>query len=504
MDLLVKEYTRYYDLLIDLNSAQLALLDVIDKYMDFIDEQVLWIRSADPIWDSSGWPEASDFQIFTKTNLPVDSAECLFADMRQQPLVWIAAMLLLCLLTYKRLNAKASLQEIGDRAAAAGMQRFWPTVQAMLLTALLAVPLLGGTAFVAWRLSAAVGMPEATRAFAAGLAKTSLLILPVEFFRQACRTKGLAECHFGWPTAATSRLHAWLLRLTLLTFPLLTIAIGLNGLNSDSLRDSLGRVCYIVVFFMVALIMYILVRKNGEVYRSFLAMHPEVKLQRVFLAIFFFMTVIPLLLCVIAALGYYFTAWHLALRWLETILFCLGLLILGEFLFRWILIARRRMVIESARRQREEALKAEAAASAAGIAPESVPAPVVNTGPDLDVINQQVRRLVFIVLGVVAVAVLWLIWDDVLPALGIFKEVELWSTVVQASQGGGGDHSRDYPGRFNVGLVDSGADFRGRQKHSRPVGNLDSPQFAHRQRAAVCHYHRLPILGDRNRNRVGM
>ena len=436
VDLLSKEYTRYYELLIDLNSAQIALLDVTEEYLDFIDEQVLWISSASPIWDVSAWPAASDFLIFTKTNLLVASVEHFLSDYRQQPLTWIAALLLLCLLIYKRLNAKTALQEIGERASAAGMQRFWPTVQAMLLTALLAAPLLGGLAFLAWRVSAATGMPEPTRAFAVGLLKTSLIIFPVEFFRQSCRAKGLAESHFGWPAAATSRLHTWLLRLILPTFPLLAVAVAMNALHSDIMQDLLGRVCFIAAFFMVALITYILVRKNGEVFRSFAAMHPEVKIPRVFFVLFLFMTVLPLLLCVIAALGYYFTAWHLALRWLATVLFCLSLLILGEFLFRWILIVRRRMAIESARRQREEALKAAAENSGEEMLPEFAPTPAVNTGPDLDVINRQVRRLVFVVLGVAAVGGLWIIWDDVLPALGIFKGVELWSTEVQASQGG--------------------------------------------------------------------
>ena len=430
---LLKEYNRRFNLLVELNTAQQKLVDETDAYQDFVDEQVFWIRSASPIWDVPDWPGVGDLQNSFRTAYPAALLKSLFADFRSNPLLWISAILAIGLLMYARRDAKPTLRDIGDRATAAGIQRFWPTVQATLLTALLSVPALGGLAFLAWRMSAAADVPEPTRAFATGLFWTAIVFLPVEFFRQTCRSRGLAESHFGWPSSSVSSLHKYFSRLILAALPLLAAAIAFDDTGR---QNTLGRICFIAAFLTVAWIMHFVLRKQGDVYRGFLAQHPEGWLSRGFRVGWIFTAVFPVLLCFIAALGYYFTAWRLANRWLATVLLALGLLVAGAFLFRWILIIRRRMAIEASRRQREEALKLINAESDAAKASEPASAPAADIGPDLDTINRQARRLVFVILGVVGACCVWLIWDDVFPALGILRGVPLWSTEMQASQGG--------------------------------------------------------------------
>jgi potassium efflux system protein len=54
--------------------------------------------------------------------------------------------------------------------------------------------------------------------------------------------------------------------------------------------------------------------------------------------------------------------------------------------------------------------------------------PAVEQKPlDLDAIDQQTRRLVNAVLVFIGVLIGWGIWADVLPALGVFEQVSLWS-----------------------------------------------------------------------------
>ena len=438
VDLLAKEYYRYLSILVDLNTAEQELVTQIDSYRDYIDEHVLWIRSASPIWDVSNWHLGSVVQRILEADFWTGPAEALATDVRTHPLLWIAALSTLAILLYGRRRARRVIRTIAERAGASGMQHFLPTAHVALLTILLTVPALAVLAFLAWRISTTVGTTEHTRALASGLWTAALVYLPVEFFRQVCRPRGLAESHFGWPASAVSRLRLSFFRLIMLTFPLVVVATILGRLQDVKWQDTVGRTCFITGLCIVSCIMHYLLRRRSEVFRAFLAQQPEGWLPRAFLAGYLLAVVVPLLLCVIAALGYYFTAWHLASRWLQTVVLSLGLLVLGAFFLRWILVVRRRLAIERARQQRDETQDSESREPEAET--ETSPEPtetVVDIGSDLATINMQTRRFLYVVLGVAAVCGLWLIWADVFPALGVLKYVPIWETTVQAAQGVG-------------------------------------------------------------------
>ena len=56
--------------------------------------------------------------------------------------------------------------------------------------------------------------------------------------------------------------------------------------------------------------------------------------------------------------------------------------------------------------------------------------PVIEVEPHLSLsdINQQARKLVGVGAGITFLASMWFVWGDVLPALGIFNRVELWTS----------------------------------------------------------------------------
>ncbi len=87
---------------------------------------------------------------------------------------------------------------------------------------------------------------------------------------------------------------------------------------------------------------------------------------------------------------------------------------------RWLVIARRRLAIERAQQRRTPG-GAPAEAPAGGASPpHDLPA------ADLHVIGEQSRQLLHAPLVVGGLAALWLIWIDVLPALGFLDRFELW------------------------------------------------------------------------------
>ncbi len=109
----------------------------------------------------------------------------------------------------------------------------------------------------------------------------------------------------------------------------------------------------------------------------------------------------------------------------------LGLILLGSFLLRWLLVNRRKISMAKTRRRRA-ALQVHGGSGteAAALTPVS---PAGGEG-DLAAINIQTRRLVEHSLALAGLFAVWLIWADVLPALGFLNRVEVWKTTANVTE----------------------------------------------------------------------
>ncbi len=431
VDVLIGEYRTYLERLTDIDGAERQLIEEIDQYSTFINEHVLWIRSSPllgvgglkPLVGSVTWlfdPEGSR-----------QVAETFVDDARANPLLWMLVGSGFVLLIGLQRRLRRRVLEVGERASRATDYRFLPTVQALIYTVLLACtwPALLGVA--GWRLLAGFDEVMAVRAAAAGLLAAAWFSFPLELFRQVCRPMGLAEVHFGWPEGAVRTLRRHLRWLLLASILPVAVAVAMQAQDDPRWQDSLGRIAFITVLLLVALFAWRLLRPHGEVARAFLAENPHAGLARFRHIWLFFGVVAPLILVGLAVSGYYYTAWQLMQRlWYTSWLFA-GLLLLGSLVLRWVLLLRRRLAIEQARRRAALAQQAETSGEAAGPMADLAPK---ESEADLSAINRQSRRLVYVSLAVAAVVGLWVIWVDVTPALAFFRHVPLWETTVESSE----------------------------------------------------------------------
>ena len=423
VDQLARERQRYFNVLMELDTTEQGLNDEIESFLDYIDEQVLWIRSMPPIWDMTTWKECRHCLNVIHDDSWHETISTIVQEVRERLLLWVGMLLVLTLLVVSRQRGRSILRHLGQQAEASGMQCFLPTAQAALLTALFTLPAFGALAFVSWRLAS---HPGPVSSLGVGLWTTTLVSLPLDFVRRVCRPRGLAESHFGWPSSAVARIRGTLLKLMFFAFPLVMITASCNVIKRPEWLDTFGRFSFIAILCITSGFMHNLFRKQGSVFRAFFAEHPDKWISRVFLLGYVLTVAVPWLLIVVALLGYYFTACHLATRWYVTVVFASGLLLLGAFLLRWILVVRRRLAIENAMRQRELIQAAHAQQTEGNETANANIAPAADIGPDLATINLQTRQLLFVILGVVACLGLWFIWDDVFPAFGVLKEIRLW------------------------------------------------------------------------------
>jgi potassium efflux system protein len=133
----------------------------------------------------------------------------------------------------------------------------------------------------------------------------------------------------------------------------------------------------------------------------------------------------PLLLALLAALGYFYSAGELAKRMVNTLWLVMGAVVVQSLVVRWLTVTRRRVALDLARERREAAL---AAREGKGGGPDAAPAPEPPT-VDLAAVDAQTRRLLRTVILLAAPVGLWLIWSDVLPALNILEKVDLWDQI---------------------------------------------------------------------------
>jgi potassium efflux system protein len=145
--------------------------------------------------------------------------------------------------------------------------------------------------------------------------------------------------------------------------------------------------------------------------------------------------VLPLITSVLAIVGYYETA--RLLLWRIVISFCILMIayVVHGLAKRSVVIAQRRLALEHAKARRDQAIKIRSDKLAAEERGE-IPMPQLDYEQiDLETINRQSSQLVNVAVVVTAAAVLWALWSNLLPALSVFNDVEVWGYDILGSDG---------------------------------------------------------------------
>ncbi|MDZ7620430.1 MAG: mechanosensitive ion channel, partial [Patescibacteria group bacterium] len=367
---------------------------------------------------------------FTQPGNWMELSRALAGDALANPAVAGSAILVFAGLFYWRRRMRAKLSELGDMASRSICCRIAPTLEAVVLTSLLAAagPCLIG--FIAWRLAGNVADSEFIKAVAAGLSSTAGLYLVLELLRQMLRRNGLFDAHFDWSSATCQILRRQSWWAIILLLPLVLVTVIMNSQEHERGAATLGRLGFMALMAICSLFAWRTLRAAGAVHRHIVASGRGEWFIRLRFIWYPMAVTLPLALAVLAAWGYYYTAQQLAQRMIATAYVMLGLTLLRSLLLRWVLVRRRKLAIDQARQRRAASQADENVGSESGMIASIPTAPEPRM--DLAAINAQTRHLVEYSLAVTGVLGVWLIWVDVLPALGFLNRVELWHTLEQA------------------------------------------------------------------------
>lgn len=440
----------------ELQTARRKLAELIDEYEDFVLERVLWIRSSEPLWSVS--PGAFENEIVEA--LDHDEwralASAYWDDLKRGRTAEIIALLLgLMLLVGARHRIRRAISEEGDLARQRSQVSIAPTFRALLLSLLYGAPLGAGLLALSW-VTSTMDVEEAwaSRAFAVseGVWRAGIVALIIGTIRAFTLRNGLSGAHFEWSDEAirlVRRRSGWLLAVATPSAFLceffanvgtrprsegLTVPAPFDE-NTHQFAEGLSRIATLVEIVAIAVFLWAVLHSG----RGVLAMNARgasqrdwiTHLRRLWLALS-----MALLagLAIATVAGYGFTARSLLGRFEVMLGFLIGLFTLRALALRWIRLVRRREAFEKLRKKRDE-LRAKRLAEIErrrsegedvdGIESEGLE--VEEDTVDVAALSTDVLQLVRVVTGLAAMFGVYWIWASVLPALGIFDRIHLWS-----------------------------------------------------------------------------
>ncbi|MDA1162478.1 MAG: mechanosensitive ion channel [Planctomycetota bacterium] len=465
LDQLIRSDNTYLDTLFEIDQTEQLLIAEAERYYTYIDERVLWIRSNSPLFTEMQI-DTSDKAMFEPTAWMTAGIQ-LLTDAIETLWLYVFVVAAVSTMVLLRPKFRRSLQAAGALSRKGNCTSFDPTWRAAWLTALMSVAWPGLAWFLGYRLSLVSSGADASVAIAQGLTAVAWSYLPMELLRQVCRVGGLADYHFDWPDSTIRIFRNMLPRLTLFGLPFVFLTTTLYSSSSEHGLDLPERGCFVAGTLVLTFFLRRVLRPDTGILCEYLTTNPGGWLFRTQWVWYWGSVLAPLSLAGLTITGFYYTAQQLAWRLFSTMILVLTLQLLRALLQRLLIVQRRKLSIEHAKKRRAElaARQQATALAAAAIHPvqkdsdkgktkpdsatstqaanqsEILPAtsgPSVILPPeelraDVEASTEQSRRLLRITVTTASLAGVWMIWVDVLPALRILDQWQLWATTVDVS-----------------------------------------------------------------------
>jgi potassium efflux system protein len=427
LDKAISLENSYLRALNELDDAYRRLFENAQAFDNYLAENLLWIRSAP-------WPGLNDLRLvpgqvggLLSPLKWFEVSESLLRQALYSP-PFLMMLALFAWLLWKTRRFRALLKVMGLQVGKPSVDRFSSTLKALGLTLLLAAPWPLLLYALGWELGYLLEASDFSQAVSLALLWAAPALFYVQFFSVLCVPGGVAERHFHWPDSVARQLRREFnfLKVTFLPAAFITTLVVYNfGGASGALGVGLERLALMAVLVLLAIFFY---RISGVALK-----YLSGGITRVRQLSYMVLTVlVPLLLAALAFAGYFYTAGTLTTSLIATLWFVFGLVVLHQVAVRWLLLAQRRIFLQTVRK-RMEAARQEQKQDVPDI--EGITLEVKEPEIDLMALREESRKLLNTVLVIIGVVGFWIIWADLLPAFGILNEITLWHhSVVDAGE----------------------------------------------------------------------
>lgn len=429
------DQNTYLQNLNDLELANQALADQVQEFRQYLDQRVMWIRSAEPMRLRDLQQAFTGMATLAGPSRWLEVLRISGGELLRRPAGAIAVVSLFLLLLLGRARLLAVQNRLTEPVAADQSDTYLPKVAALLIAVVLSArwPLL--LLAIGFRLKYAAGATPWTQAVGQSCLTTMVFMWGVELMREICRRDGMGERLFHWPVRATSAIRNMLELTLLLGTPLLSL-LQLSQFGELAGLKGLERTLFVLAMVLTTLQYGILLRPHGRMLESLSTdetYHSSIFVKLKF-PIWLVSMVAPLTLAVLSASGYHFSAYQLSARLTETSGAIIGVLLLHHMLLIWLDVKAHNFRAQTR--------------SSGEVAPQPV-ASVFNfvseDGEEADELEDQANTTPLVqsqlksyqefrdLLRYAAIIGLlcsnYFIWDSVLPALRVLDQVELWDNI---------------------------------------------------------------------------
>jgi len=431
----------YLQALGEFDFTQRQLSESVTAYNRYLNERLLWIRTGKrPSWqtlvsisDSIGVWLAPGYWLELGRALVLPDAF---------PWVLLVGIALFGLLLMATPALRASLKRSGSKVGQLRHDRIYFSIKALLLTLLLALPwpilftALGlHLQFVqgiealdlessAYRTVAWTGqfVPAIGAAFS-GIALYAFYFIA---FRLFCEPDGLAVAHFGWSSSSSEQLRYQTRRLMGVFLPTAFMLSASITYDPAALAGGLSRLLFVIVLGALAWFFVQILHPVRGVLREFYAANPGNPLTWFRYVWLLLGLALPIMLAVLATVGYVYTAAQLGQRLVDTLWLVVAIILIHQLVERWLLLTERRLAFHDALERRRQQRAAREATEIEASAEEMEALQLEEPEIDFGALSDDTTKLINAVLVLVAAFGLWLIWSEVFPALHLLDEFALW------------------------------------------------------------------------------
>ncbi|PUB76606.1 MAG: potassium transporter [gamma proteobacterium symbiont of Ctena orbiculata] len=421
---LQEAYGRYIGQLTALDLSERQLLDLSESYIDYIDDQLIWISSGglrnifDPaqLLASLGW-------LVSPQHWRELGADLVSASRHNVHTAFIVLLLFL-FVVWKQPFARLQIPVLARATRKISTDSIRLTLKALFYTLvkISALPVLmigGGLLLLSLPTAAPFTLAIATPLIRVGITLSAALLL-----YQLCLPEGIGIRHLRWNSKICQSVAHELRWAIPVAAPLrFLIALGAgDSLPAEALTlSSIATIALMVVFILFT---YRLLRKQGSLMVAWSGINPHALLLQLHFLWFPFLVLIGVGLVFTTGIGYMTLTLGLLERVELTIWFFIGLYTLRELLLRYLFIAERRLRYQNALQRRQE-LRAQREQEQQQIDDESSVITAEIPELNFEALSEQAKRLVRFGYLLGSVVGAWLIWSDLLPALDFLDHVQL-------------------------------------------------------------------------------
>ncbi len=411
----------------DFDFAQQQMLAQASKFTNYLDENLLWVKSSDPVNLDTLFNLFHSIQWFVSPRNWLTMTTDMGHLLGEKSFLFLLGLAGIFALRFSKNWAQNQLILNKAIYKQKHTEHFSFTLQTLLYSLLLVIPLPLICGYFGWLINQDLHLDDFSRAVGVGFKNAAITLLFLNYFYLLFAENGVVQIHFQWQKTNCQLLRKELKWLRYVAVSSNFIITSTAASNNTLYGDNLGRLAFIISMMAIAVFWGRLLNPKTGLFHKELSQNNYQWLNQLrfvwYPAIYF----TPITLITFAISGYYLSALQLQGQIIQSMRLIFVAIMLHQLVVRWLTLINHQLAIINAEEKRKASESHEKPASAAN---EDPILPRIDPLIDIPKINAQTTRLLNVFIGLGLVIGFWVIWKNLLPAFSFLDNIVLWQHLV--------------------------------------------------------------------------